>query len=98
MLGSEKEFVVTEAWTHGPGHGAVYQCLEPSVIPLSYPGAPTLTAKISFDKKHSERFSLPRGIGKPNWTFLKSEIFRLEALGALANQVSLGLNGCGFRC
>ena len=23
MLGSEKEFVVTEAQTHGPGHGAV---------------------------------------------------------------------------
>ena len=38
--GSEKEFVVTKAWTHGPGHGAVYWWSEPSVIPLSYSGAP----------------------------------------------------------
>ena len=40
MLGSEKKFVVTEAQTHGPGHGTAYQCSEPSVIPLRYPGAP----------------------------------------------------------
>ena len=33
-MGHEKEFVVTEAQTHVP---------EPSVIPLSYPGAPTPT-------------------------------------------------------
>ena len=40
MLGSKKVFVITEAPTHGPGHGAVYHCSEPSVIPWSYPGAP----------------------------------------------------------
>ena len=54
VLGSEKEFVVTEAWTHGPGHGAVYQWKEPSVIPLSYSGAPVeqfinITYKTLFD-------------------------------------------------
>ena len=36
MLGSEKEFVVTKAQTHGPGHGAVCPRSELSVIPLSY--------------------------------------------------------------
>ena len=35
VLESEKEFFITEAWTHGPGHGAAYQCSEPSVIPPS---------------------------------------------------------------
>ena len=39
MLGSKKEFV-TEAWAHGPGHGAAYRWSELSVIPLSYSGAP----------------------------------------------------------
>ena len=47
MLGSEKQFVVTEALTHTPGHGAVYQCSEQSVIPLSYPGAPQLDCQIT---------------------------------------------------
>ena len=37
MLWSEKEFVITKVWTHGPGHGTAYPCSEPSVIPLSYP-------------------------------------------------------------
>ena len=41
--GSKKEFVVTETQTHGPGHGTVYKCSEPSVILLSYPGAPFLS-------------------------------------------------------
>ena len=36
----QKEFVVTEAWTHSPGHGTLYQYSEPSVIPLSYPSTP----------------------------------------------------------
>ena len=40
MLGSEKEFVITKAWTHSPGDGTVYRRTEPSVIPLSYSGAP----------------------------------------------------------
>ena len=41
MLGSENEFVITKAPTHGPGHGAAYRCAEPIVILLlSYPGAP----------------------------------------------------------
>ena len=40
VLGSENEFVITNARTDGPGHGTVYQLSEPSVIPLSYSGAP----------------------------------------------------------
>ena len=32
----QKEFVVTKAKTHGPGHGSVYWWSEPSMIPLSY--------------------------------------------------------------
>ena len=35
-----KEFVATDAWTHCPGHGSVYQCSDLSVIPLIYPGTP----------------------------------------------------------
>ena len=42
MLGSKKEFVIIEAQTHGPGYGTAYQCSEPSVIPLSYSGAPAV--------------------------------------------------------
>ena len=40
MIESYREFVITEALTHSLGHGAAYQCSVPSVIPLSYPGAP----------------------------------------------------------
>ena len=40
VLGYEKEFIVTEAWTHVPGHGIVYWCSELAVIPLSYPCDP----------------------------------------------------------
>ena len=43
MLGSDKEFVITEAQTPGPGHGTAYQCSELSGIPLSYPGAMLIT-------------------------------------------------------
>ena len=42
VLGSKKEFVVTENQTHSPGHDSVYQCSEPSVITVSYPGAQLL--------------------------------------------------------
>ena len=42
VIGSNQEFVITKAQTHSPGHGAAFQCSEPSVIPLSYPGAPYL--------------------------------------------------------
>ena len=55
MLGPEKEFFITEAWTHGPGpgHGAVYQWKELSVIPLSYSGAPnwTKTTELNYTYK-----------------------------------------------
>ena len=37
MLGSKKEFVITETQTHGPGHDTVYRSSELSVIQLSYP-------------------------------------------------------------
>ena len=47
MLGSKKEFVITEAWTHGPGHGVAYRWSEPSVIPLSYSGTPGPIGKIN---------------------------------------------------
>ena len=40
MLGYKKEFAITKTRTQGPGHGAVYHWSEPSVIPLSYSGAP----------------------------------------------------------
>ena len=43
MLGSDKLFVITLAWNHDPGRDATYQCSEPSVIPLSYPGTITST-------------------------------------------------------
>ena len=33
--------VVTAAQTHAPGHGTAYQCSDPNLIPLSYPGTPT---------------------------------------------------------
>ena len=36
----QKEFVITEALTHGSGHGTAYLCSEPSVIPLRYSGTP----------------------------------------------------------
>ena len=38
-LGPEEEFVITKAQTHSPGHGAVYQCSELSVMTISYSGA-----------------------------------------------------------
>ena len=47
MLGSEKEFVITKAQTHGPGHGAVYQWSEPSVIPLSLFRRPAIVINIT---------------------------------------------------
>ena len=34
-----RAFAVTAAQTHSPGHGTANQCSEPSLIPLSYPGA-----------------------------------------------------------
>ena len=40
VFGSEKEFVITEDRTRSPGHGAACECLELSLIPLSYSGAP----------------------------------------------------------
>ena len=48
VLGSENECVITEACTHGAGYGAAYQCSEPSVIPLSYPGAPGYKLAFNF--------------------------------------------------
>ena len=39
VLGSKKGFVVTK----GSGHGIAYQCSEPIVIPLSYPGTPRVS-------------------------------------------------------
>ena len=39
-LGSNKEFDLTEAQTHGPGGGAAFQYSEPSVTPLSYLDTP----------------------------------------------------------
>ena len=55
MLGSDKEFVVTKARTHGPGHGAAYRCSEPSVIPLSCPGTNSETCFVLADR--SDDFS-----------------------------------------
>ena len=40
-----KTFVLTEVQTHNPGHST--QCSEPSVIPLSYPGAP-ITLRLKY--------------------------------------------------
>ena len=46
LLGPKKEFVITESQTHGPGHGTVYCCSEPSVILLSYPCDPKNYSKL----------------------------------------------------
>ena len=40
VIGSKKEFVVTETCIHGPGCGTPYQVSELSAIPLSYQGTP----------------------------------------------------------
>ena len=48
VLGSEKEFVITKAQTLSPGHCAVYQWSEPSVIPVSYSGAPASFLTINY--------------------------------------------------
>ena len=41
--GFEKEFVITEAWTHSPWRGAAYRWSELSVIPLSFSDSPCTT-------------------------------------------------------
>ena len=60
MVGSEKEFVVTEARTHGPGHGTVYRRSEPNVIPFSYSGAQS-TKEIVYNLLHSTYLKLYKG-------------------------------------
>ena len=38
VLGSDKEWFITKAQTHGPGRSETNRFSEPSVIALSYPG------------------------------------------------------------
>ena len=69
VLGSEKEFVVTVAWTHSPRHGTAYWWSEPSLIPLSYKDFDNNVKLKKINRWHSTRSrTMPAsGIATTSW-------------------------------